>query len=119
MTNLNQTRLLIADDHKMIGEACRRLLEPAFQVVGVVTDGRALIQAVRELRPAVVVLDLYMPQLNGLDAGEKIKHDNRLTKLVYLTMEPAPEIAMEAFRRGASGYVLKNCPDEELIAAVR
>src|SRR5215469_15497636 len=119
MRDNHRGRLLIADDHKLVADACKRLLEPEFDVVGVVTDGLALMEAVAELRPAVVILDVFMPRLNGLDAGGHIKEANLATKLVYLTMDPSPEVAVEAFRRGASGYVLKNCAVEELIVAVR
>jgi DNA-binding NarL/FixJ family response regulator len=119
MESRHRARVIIADDHKLVAEACRSLLEPEFQVVGIFADGRALVQAVSDLRPDVVVLDIYMPQLNGLDAGEQIKQKHRATKLVYLTMALGPEVAAEAFRRGASGYVLKYCSAEELILAVR
>jgi DNA-binding NarL/FixJ family response regulator len=119
MRNQYRARILIADDHKLIAQGCAKLLEPEFDVIGVVTDGLALIQAAAELRPHVVILDVFMPQLNGLDAGEQIKQANWATKLVYLTMDPSPDIAVEALRRGASGYVLKDCAAEELTVAVR
>jgi DNA-binding NarL/FixJ family response regulator len=119
MENHHRPRLLIADDHKLVADACKRLLEPEFEVVAVVTDGRALLQAVAELRPEVVILDVSMPQLNGLDAGERIKQNNSSTKLIYLTMALGPDVAAAAFRRGASGYVLKQCSAEELTLAVR
>jgi DNA-binding NarL/FixJ family response regulator len=95
------------------------LLEPEFDVVGVVTDGRALIEAAAELRPHIVILDIAMPHLNGLDAGENIKQKNGRIKLVFLTMDTSPDLAAEAFRRGASGYVLKQCSADELLIAVR
>ena len=119
MNGRNRPRVLIADDHKLVAEACKSLLEPEFDVIAVVPDGRALLQAAEELRPDVVILDISMPELNGLDAGEQIKHKNRATKLIYLTMALGPEVAAEAFRRGASGYVLKQCNAEELLIAVR
>lgn len=119
MENRHRARVLIADDHKLVAEACKGLLEPEFEVVGMVSDGRALLQAVAELRPDVVILDISMPQLNGLDAGEQIKQKHRATKLIYLTMMLGPDVAAEAFRRGASGYVLKHCNAEELVVAVR
>jgi len=117
--NRNRTRILIADDHALVAEACSRLLEPQFEVVGIVTDGRALLQAAAELRPEVVIVDVSMPQLNGLDAGEQIKQRSPSTKLIYLTMNTGADVAAEAFRRGASGYVLKHCSAEELVVAVR
>ena len=119
MENRHRARILIADDHKLVAEACKGLLEPEFEVVAMVTDGRALLQAAAELRPDVVILDISMPQLNGLDAGEQIKQKHRSTKLIYLTMALGPDVAAEAFRRGASGYVLKQCNAEELTIAVR
>lgn len=119
METRNRPRVLIADDHKLVAEACKGLLEPEFDVVGVVSNGRALLQAVPESRPDVVILDISMPELNGLDAGEQIKRMSRSTKLVYLTMAMGPEVAAEAFRRGASGYVLKHGNAEELLIAVR
>jgi DNA-binding NarL/FixJ family response regulator len=119
MENRHRARILIADDHRLVAEACKGLLEPEFQVVGIVADGRALLDAVAELRPDVVVLDIAMPQLNGLDAGEQIKQNYRSIKLIYLTMSLGADVAAEAFRRGASGYVLKHCSAEELTIAVR
>lgn len=111
--------ILIADDHVMVADACKKLLEPEFDVVGVVADGRTLIQSAAELHPDVIILDIAMPQLNGLDAGEQVKQKNRSVKLIYMTMNPRPDVAAEAFRRGASAYVLKQCSASELAVAVR
>jgi len=119
MRSIGRPRILIADDHKLIAEACKSLLEPEFEIVGVVCDGRALLEAVEELRPDIVILDIAMPELNGLDAGERIRRTHRRTKLIYLTVSTGAEVAAEAFRRGASGYVLKHSTAEELIIAVR
>jgi DNA-binding NarL/FixJ family response regulator len=119
LENRHRARVLIADDHKLVAEACKGLLEPEFDVVGTVSDGRELLRAAAELRPDVVILDISMPQLNGLDAGEQIKQRSRSTKLIFLTMMLGPDVAAEAFRRGASGYVLKHCNAEELVIAVR
>jgi len=119
MESRHRPRILIADDHKLVAEACKNLLQPEFEVVGLVSDGRALLQAAAELRPDLVIVDIAMPQLNGLDAGEQIKQKNRAIKLIYLTMNVGPDVAAEAFRRGASGYVLKHCTADELIVAVR
>jgi DNA-binding NarL/FixJ family response regulator len=115
----HRTRVLIADDHKLLAEACKNLLEPEFNVVALVSDGRELLKAAAELRPDVVILDISMPQLNGLDAGGMVKEENRSIKLVYLTMSLGADVAAEAFRRGASGYVLKQCSAEELQVAIR
>ncbi len=119
MESRHRPKILIADDHVLIAEACKNLLEPEYEVVGVVSDGRALLQATAELKPDVVILDIAMPQLNGLDAGEQLKQKHRSVKLVYLTMNMGADVAAEAFRRGASGYVLKHCSADELIVAVR
>jgi len=112
-------RLLIADDHKLLAEACRGLLEPEFEVVGIVTDGRSLVKSAMALKPDVVLLDISMPHLNGLDAAEQIKHKLPSAKLVFLTMNNAADVAADAFRRGASAYVLKHSAAEELVAAIR
>lgn len=112
-------RILIADDHQLLADACKRLLEPEFSVVGVVTDGRSLVTAAAELRPDIVILDIYMPHLNGLDAGEQVKQKLPRVKLVFLTMTTSASVAAEAFRRGASGYVLKQSTGDELVLAVR
>jgi DNA-binding NarL/FixJ family response regulator len=119
MQSRHRARLLIADDHTLLAEACKNLLEPEFEVVGLVDNGRALLRLVAELKPEVVILDIAMPQLNGLDAGDQIKHLLPATKLVYLTMNMSPEVAAEAFRRGASGYVVKSSAASELIMAIR
>lgn len=103
----------------LLAGACKCLLEPEFEVVGIVPNGRALVQATAELKPDVVILDIAMPELNGLDAGERIKSANRSLKLVYLTMNLAPDVAAEAFRRGASAYVVKQEACEDLAMAVR
>ena len=112
-------RILIADDHQLLADACKNLLEPEFLVVGTVSDGRDLADAVAALRPDIILLDIYMPRLNGLDAGEQVKKRNPGIKLVFLTMTLAAEVAAEAFRRGASGYVLKQSAGDELLLAVR
>jgi DNA-binding NarL/FixJ family response regulator len=111
-------RLLLADDHRLLADACKRMLEPEFQVVGVATDGRSLVKSALALKPDVVVLDIGMPHLNGLDAAQQIKHKLPATKLVFLTVNVAPEVAAEAFRRGASAYVLKHSAAEESLTAI-
>jgi DNA-binding NarL/FixJ family response regulator len=112
-------RLLIADDHRLVADACKSLLEPEFQVVGIVTDGRCLIQSAVELKPDIIILDIYMPHLNGLDAGQQVKQQLPRVKLVFLTMTNAADVAAEAFRRGGSAYVLKQSAGDELLLAVR
>jgi DNA-binding NarL/FixJ family response regulator len=111
--------IMIADDHTFVAEACRHLLEPEFDVVATVGDGRALVRIAATLRPQVVIVDIGMPLLNGLDAGQQVKELLSSVKLVFLTMNTDPALAAEAFRRGASGYLLKTGTAAELIAAVR
>src|SRR5271166_7140162 len=112
-------RVLIADDHRLVAETCKSMLEAEFEILGVYTDGRSLVQAALSLKPDIVLLDIGMPQLNGLDAGEQIKAKLPKVKLVFLTMNVAPEVVAEAFRRGASAYVLKQSAAEELLSALR
>ena len=119
MDSRHRARLMIADDHTLVAEACKSLLEPEFDVVAVVGDGRALVEVGQALRPEVAIVDIGMPQLNGLDAGEQLKRMVPSIKLVFLTMNLDAEIAAEAFRRGASGYVVKNSAAAELLIAIR
>jgi DNA-binding NarL/FixJ family response regulator len=113
-------RILIADDHTLVAEACKKLLEPEYEVVGTVSDGRQLVRAAAaDPKPNVVLVDIGMPVLNGLDAGQQVKQAAPSIKLIYLTMNSDVELAAEAFRRKASGYVLKTCAASELLVAVR
>jgi DNA-binding NarL/FixJ family response regulator len=112
-------RILIADDHILLAELCQRLLASEFDVVGIVGDGRSLVREVSSLNPDLVLLDVFMPILNGLDAGKQVKEASPAVKLLYLTVNRDPEVAAEAFRRGASGYLLKTCASSELVTAVR
>jgi DNA-binding NarL/FixJ family response regulator len=112
-------RVLLADDHRLVVEACVGLLEPACEVVGIVTDGRALLPQAIALRPDVIVLDIGMPLLNGLDAGRQIKQSMPGVKLIYLTMNEDPELAKESLALGASGFLLKTSAARELPEAIR
>jgi DNA-binding NarL/FixJ family response regulator len=103
----------------LVAEACKRLLEPEFEVVGIVYDGRALIRSATELKPDVVIVDIAMPLLNGLDAGGRVKQALPHAKLLYLTMNTDPEVAAEAFHRGACAYLPKTAAASELIVAIR
>jgi DNA-binding NarL/FixJ family response regulator len=96
-----------------------QLLEAEFQVVGIVTDGRRLIHVAVELKPDIIILDIYMPHLNGLDAGGQVKKQMPGVKLVFLTMTNAADVAAEAFGRGGSAFVLKQSAGDELLIAVR
>ena len=115
---MTRPRILMADDHAMLLDAFRALLEPEFDVVGAVPDGRRLLEEFSRLHPDVVLLDIAMPLLNGLDAGRQLKALRKSVKLIYLTMNPDPDLAGEALRLGASGYVLKSSAFQELKQAI-
>jgi DNA-binding NarL/FixJ family response regulator len=115
----NRPRVLIADDHTLVADLCKRLLETEFEVVGTVNNGRALVRAVAESKPDVILVDIAMPILNGLDASEQARQIAPLVKVIFLTMNPDVKLAAEAFRRGASGYLLKTCASSEMVIAVR
>jgi DNA-binding NarL/FixJ family response regulator len=116
---MNRVRVLLADDHKIVLEGLRSLLEPDFDLVGTVEDGRALVAEAEKLRPDVVVADISMPLLNGIEAVHQIKKKNPHMKVVFLTMHPDVTYATRAFEAGASGYVLKHSAPSELITAIR
>jgi DNA-binding NarL/FixJ family response regulator len=111
-------RLLLADDHSLLLDAFKTLLTPSCDIVGTVTDGRQLLAEAPRLKPDVIVLDMAMPVLNGLDAGRRLKQIIPATKLIYLTVNQDPDIADEAFRIGASGYLLKTSAGRELFHAI-
>ena len=115
---MSRTRILLADDHTMISAGFQKLLEPHYEVVGSVADGRALLKAAAELNPDVVLLDVGMPLLNGLDAARALKKSMPRVKLIFLTMNTDSDIAAEAIRTGASAYLLKNSNPSELLQAV-
>lgn len=113
-----KARVLLADDHSILLDAFKRLLEPSYEVVGAVTDGRALIEAARRLQPDVIVADISMPMLNGLDACERLGTELPDTRVIFLTVNEDPDVAAEAIRRGAAGYLLKKVAASELFAAL-
>src|SRR4029453_8977091 len=115
---MSKTKVLLADDHTIVAEGLRSLLEGEFEFVGTVGDGRALLDAARNLKPDVIVADISMPLLNGLDAARQLKRDGVTAKIVFLTMHTEAQFAAEAFRAGASGYLLKSSAGEELITAI-
>lgn len=115
---MTRTRILLADDHTMICAGFQKLLEPFYEVVGSVADGHALLKAADELKPDVVLLDIGMPLLNGLDAARALKRLMPHVKLIFLTMNADSDVASEAFRAGASAYLLKNSQPSELLQAV-
>jgi DNA-binding NarL/FixJ family response regulator len=116
---MRRPRVLLADDHRLLREAFARLLEPGCDVVGAVADGRALLAAASELRPDIVVVDIAMPVLNGLDAARQLKRCMPEVKIIFLTVSEDPELASEAFNAGASGYLLKNSAASELVQAIQ
>jgi DNA-binding NarL/FixJ family response regulator len=115
---MGRTRILIADDHTMICAGLAKLLEPRYEVVGCVEDGVALLKAADALKPDIVLLDIGMPLLNGLDAARELKKRMPHVKVIFLTMESDSYIAAEAFRAGALGYLLKTSLPAELLQAV-
>jgi DNA-binding NarL/FixJ family response regulator len=116
---MRRPRVLLADDHRLLREAFARLLEPSCDVVGTVADGPTVLAAVPELQPDIVVLDISMPLLNGLDTARKLKREMPKVKVIFLTINEDPDLVAEAFRVGASGYLLKNSAASELSQAVQ
>jgi DNA-binding NarL/FixJ family response regulator len=112
-------RVLLADDHRMVAEGLKSLLAPEFDLVGVVEDGRSLIEAAKQLRPDVIVADISMPSLNGIDAVARLKQLDKEVRVVFLTMHQEVVYARRALDAGASGYVLKHSAPAELVAAIR
>lgn len=115
---MKRPRVLLADDHRMLLDALKRIIEPRCEVVGTANDGRALLEAAAKLQPEIIVLDIAMPQLNGLDAARHIKRTMPKVKLIFMTMNEEPDIVGEAFRAGASGFLLKQAAAFELTVAI-
>jgi len=105
---MRRPRVFLADDHTLLLEAFSNLLEPKYEIVGTATDGRQMLSMVSKLLPDVVVLDISMPNLNGFDAGEKLKKKLPNVKLIFLTVNEDPDMVTKAFRIGANGYLLKS-----------
>lgn len=116
---MKRPRVVLADDHTIILDALKNLLEPEFEVVGTFADGHTLMEGAPALNPNVIVLDIGMPTMNGLNAGQRLKQAMPMVKLIYLTMNHDPDTAGEAFRLGASAYLLKNSAATELQKAIR
>ena len=112
-------RVLLADDHVLVAEGIQKLLEPEFELVGSVADGRSLVNAASKLQPDIAVIDISLPLLNGLDASRHIKKANPRIKIIILTMHSESNFVTEAFRIGVSGYVLKQTVASELVQAIR
>ena len=116
---MKKPRILLADDHKIVLEGLKSILEPEFELIGTVEDGRALVAQAAKLRPDVIVADISMPGLNGIEAIRKIKKTDESVKVVFLTMHSDPTYAADAFDAGASGFVLKHSASSELITAIK
>jgi DNA-binding NarL/FixJ family response regulator len=115
---MNRPRVLLADDHRMVAEGLKSLLSPEFELVGVVEDGLALIDAAKKLRPDVIVADITMPRLNGLGALTQLKKEIPRVRVIFLTMHQDVAYARRALDSGASGFVLKHSAPAELVAAI-
>lgn len=116
---MRKTRLLLADDHVLFTEALRALLEDEFEIVGVEPDGRRAVLAAEQLKPDVIVMDISMPMLNGIDAGRALHKRLPEIKIIYLSVHDDAEFVAEAFRTGASAYVLKRSASTELRTAIQ
>ena len=116
---MKRPKILLADDHAVILDGLRSILEADFEIVGAVTDGRALVAACKKLRPDVVLCDITMPLLNGLDATRQIKKADPEAKIIFLTMHPDVAMAKEALRAGGSGYLVKHSPASEIVTAIQ
>ena len=116
---MSRPRVLLVDDHTMVLDGFRKLLEDRCEIVGVAEDGRTLLRMAQELQPEIVTLDISMPQLNGVDAARKLKKILPRTKLIFVTMHADPAYVNEAFKAGASGYLLKRSAGSELLQAIQ
>lgn len=116
---MTKPRILLADDHTLVLEGFRKLLEEQCEIVGTVEDGRALLETAQQLQPDIVTLDISMPQLNGLDAARLVRKRMPDTKLIFVTMHADPAYVNEAFKVGASGYLLKRSAGSELLRAIQ
>ncbi len=115
---MKRPRVLLADDHQIVLEGLKNLLGGEFEIIGGVQDGRALVDQAATLHPDVIVADISMPQLNGIEAARRIKQTDKNIKIVFLTMHPDGTYAANAFEAGASGFVLKHSASSELITAI-
>ena len=116
---MKRARIILADDHNLLVDTFKAFLEPHFDVVGTFANGHQLVQDAPALEPDVIVLDVGMPIMNGLIAGQRLKQILPRVKLIYLTMNQDPDLAAEAFRLGASGYLVKTSAASELVHAIK
>jgi DNA-binding NarL/FixJ family response regulator len=115
---MKRPRVLLADDHTLVADGLRRILEPECEVVGAVEDGRSLLVAAEKLKPDIILLDISMPLLNGVDAARRLRDTVPRARVIFVTMHADPTYVAGAFRAGASGYVLKRCASMELLSAI-
>ena len=116
---MSRPRILLADDHTMFAQGLQGLLEDEFELVGTVADGQALVETAHQFDPDVIVVDISMPRLNGFDAVRQLKKEGISARIIFLTMHMDDSLVAEAFRCGASGYVLKHSAGEDLVSAIR
>jgi len=116
---MTKIKILVADDHRIVAEGLRSLLEPTFELVAIVNNGRELVAAAKELKPEVIVVDIAIPLLNGIDAVSRIRSAGIQAKIIFLTMHPEANYARRALATGASAYVLKHSASSELLFAIR
>ena len=116
---MNRPRVLLADDHRLVVDGLRGILEPEFDLVGIVEDGRELMDAANDLQPDIIIADISMPRLNGIDAVAQLRSHGCPAKIVFLTMHKDATYAARAFEAGASAFVLKHSASAELLTAIR
>jgi DNA-binding NarL/FixJ family response regulator len=116
---MKRVTVLLADDHAIVVEGLRRMLEPGFDVIGAVADGLALVKAAKELKPDIIVADVSMPVLNGIEAARQIREASQRTRIVFLSMHPDVVYVSEAFQAGGSAYVLKSSAGIEIVTAIQ
>lgn len=116
---MSRPRILLADDHRIVAEGLKELLTAEFELLGIVEDGRALVEEAKKLRPDVIVADISMPDLNGIDALAQLKKNDPCVKVVFLTMHREVAYARRALEAGAFGFVLKHSAPDELVTAIR
>lgn len=116
---MRRARVLLVDDHALLLDGLRRMLESEFELVGAVTNGSDLATLTEQLQPDIIVLDISMPQMSGIEAARELRERGRQAKIIFLTMHKDSSYVKEAFRAGASGYVLKHAAGSELVRALR